>query len=768
MKRGILLLLLALLTFSCIQPKVENFNGVEWISIDKSVQDTNQWICFKKHIEIDQVPTNAEISIAVDSKYWMWINGELAVFEGQLKRGPNRKDTYYDTVDIAPFLKKGDNTIAILVWFFGKGGFNHDDSGTPGLFVSGKIGKQKLVTDNTWKAMPHPAYGTSDLPHPNWRLPESNIRFDANKDIEDWFSPKYDDSKWPEAVVMGTFPCEPWNNLVKRPFPNWKDMGLTPYDSVYVETSEDAVTVVGVLPKNLSITPYLKVKAPAGKLIDIRTDNYMFGKNVRSCNVRAEYITKEGVQEFEAFAYMNGHTMRYTLPKDVEVVEVMYRETRFNTSYEGKFECDDPFLNILWQKCINTMNLNMRDCIQDPDRERAQWWGDAVIVLGEILYSCDQAGRDLIKKAIYNLADWQRPDSILFSPCPAGSTRKELPGQMLASIGKYGFWYYYYHTGDKATIEHVYPAVKRYMGLWELDCKNLVTHRKGDWDWHDWGSDIDTRMLDNIWYYLALEGTANMADLLGYSEDAKECKEKMALVKEAVNKHFWTGNIYRSPEYKKGHTDDRANGMAVVAGFTDEQKWEEIRKFLNTQFRAGPYIEKFIQEAYFKNNDALGGLARMKKRYKEMVESHYTTLWEYWSPTGSINHGWAGGPMVIMAEYIAGIRPTSVGWKTFIVAPQLGYLKNVSCSVPTTEGNIHVNISDGKQGYSVKVNSESKRSFEILIPRDKLTRQVIVNGKTYPVSLLNKIKTGDLVYDHSDKLGYYFKACSNLAHVIAL
>ena len=24
--------------------------------------------------------------IACDSKYWMWINGELAVFEGQLKR----------------------------------------------------------------------------------------------------------------------------------------------------------------------------------------------------------------------------------------------------------------------------------------------------------------------------------------------------------------------------------------------------------------------------------------------------------------------------------------------------------------------------------------------------------------------------------------------------------------------------------------------------------------------------------------------------------
>ena len=38
------------------------------------------------------------------------------------------------------------------------------------------------------------------------------------------------------------------------------------------------------------------------------------------------------------------------------------------------------------------MNLNMRDAIQDPDRERSQWWGDAVIVSGEIFYACDLNG----------------------------------------------------------------------------------------------------------------------------------------------------------------------------------------------------------------------------------------------------------------------------------------------------------------------------------------------------------------------------------------
>ena len=217
------------------------------------------------------------------------------------------------------------------------------------------------------------------------------------------------------------------------------------------------------MPKNISITPYLKVKADAGKLIDIRTDNYKGGSEY---NVRAEYVTREGVQSFEAFNYMNGHSVVYTIPQGVEVIEVGYRETRFNTEFEGSFVCDDEFYNKLWQKALNTMNLNMRDAIQDPDRERSQWWGDAVIVSGEIFYACDLNGKSLVKKAIKNLVDWQKDDGVLYSPVPAGSWNKELPVQMLASVRKYGIWNYYVYTGDSATIKEAYPAVRKYLSLW--------------------------------------------------------------------------------------------------------------------------------------------------------------------------------------------------------------------------------------------------------------------------------------------------------------
>lgn len=71
-----------------------------------------------------------------DTKYWLWVNGDLVVFEGGLKRGPTPDDTYYDRVDLAPYLHRGENRIALLLWHFGKEGFSHRDSGRSGVIVA--------------------------------------------------------------------------------------------------------------------------------------------------------------------------------------------------------------------------------------------------------------------------------------------------------------------------------------------------------------------------------------------------------------------------------------------------------------------------------------------------------------------------------------------------------------------------------------------------------------------------------------------------------
>ena len=80
------------------------WGAAKWISADDFSADApNTWVAFRKDVKLDSVPKSVKVKIGADSKYWLWINGELAVFEGGLKRGPNPTDTYYDEIDIAKY-----------------------------------------------------------------------------------------------------------------------------------------------------------------------------------------------------------------------------------------------------------------------------------------------------------------------------------------------------------------------------------------------------------------------------------------------------------------------------------------------------------------------------------------------------------------------------------------------------------------------------------------------------------------------------------------
>lgn len=725
------------------QPLIKANWQAQWIG-ESFASSPNTFYKYRYQFELSEIPQSSDASISCDSKYWLYINGKLVVFEGQLKRGPTPTDTYFDVVNIQPYLQKGKNTIAILLWYWGKNGFCHNSSGRAGLLFEATANEKMIVSNNKWKIEKHLAYRNSVGTQPNFRLPEFNIHYDARYDNEQWIQPDYNDTDWTNAFVIADAGAAPWNQLWQRPIPLWNDGGLKPYANKWTKDSSGMITAN--LPLNITITPYFKIEAPAGLLIDVRTDNYLGGSEP---NIRTEYITKAGVQEFETPAYMNGHKVIYNFPKEVKVLELKYRETKYNTSYVGMFNSNDPFLNVLWQKSLATMNVNMRDAIQDPDRERAQWWGDAVIILEEIFYSCDSNGIPAIKKSISNLLEWQKNDGVLFSPIPAGNWDKELPAQMLAAVGKYGIWKYIEHSGDTAMIRYTYPFIKKYMQLWSLNEKGLVNHRAGGWDWHDWGTKIDVPLLDNAWYYMALESSYKMAVHLQLKDDAANFLQQMQSIKTGFQKHFWKGNRFASDDYKF-YADDRGNGLAVCAGLVSNQQWQALKPVLDTTFHAGPYLEKYILESYFIMQDAEAGLKRMKMRYDAMVNHpSITTLWEGWeigSSTyggGTYNHGWSGGPLSLMSAYVAGIRPIENGYASYIIQPQLGYLKTVSARTLTAKGFI---------GVSVYIN-DHKMKMQIETPEAKgLIAVPKLNSKSKPV--LNKKA---FRYKKEDALYWYYE-----------
>lgn len=691
------------------------WTSAQWIwSAPDGPADT--WMAFRRTVSVTSPPPTAVARIAADSKYWLWINGELVVFEGGLKRGPTPSDTWYDEVDIAPHLAAGDNTLAALVWYWGRNGFSHQDSGKGGLLFEVDLGGTTVASDSTWKCIVHPAHETTAV-NPNYALPERNVRFDARNDsIAGWTEPAFDESSWSAAVPKGPAGAAPWNALFPRGIPQWKDSGLLDYENAgSFPPFGDGGVVQADLPYDAQVTPWLEVSAPAGLLIDIRTDQYLGGGPE---NVYAEYVTKDGVQSFEALGWMNGHAVLYTIPAGVQILSLRYRETGYDAPFAGSFQSSDPFCDSLWGKARRTLYVNLRDGFSDcPDRERAQYWGDVVNDLEQAFYALGPASHAIARKAILDLVRWQRADATLYSPVPSGNWSSELPQQMLAAVGWYGFWTYYLHTGDLATIRTAYPAVRDYLALWSLDADGLVAHRAGDWDWQDWGTNQDVRVLDNAWYALALRGAIEMATVTGNAQDVAAYQADLASLEANFDRVLWTGSGYLSPEHV-GAVDDRANALAVVAGFGDESKRPVLLDVLRNQLSASPYLEKYVLQALFLLDAEDDALARMRERYAAMVDSSLTTLWEHWTvgPWTSTNHGWAGGPLTLLSRYAAGVAPETPGWATFHVLPQGGDLTTIDAVVPTAKGDVDVAIRRGPP-YVLDVTSPSGTTATVGIPK---------------------------------------------------
>lgn len=726
MNKLLLALLLFLLSFSWIKVTASDSCPAafpwkaQWINTERCQSATNTWLIYRKSFGVTDVPDQLIARIAADSKYWLWINDQLVIFEGGLKRGPSPSGTYYDPVDIAPYLTKGSNTIAILLWHFGKDGFSHINSGKAALLFEAIAPGLEIVSDASWQCALYEAYQNTEAPFPNYRMPESNIRFDARQAITNWNRTSFEGSL-PGAVCVGKAGKAPFGELVERPIPQWKNSGLLSYVSVRESLRGD--TLFCRLPYNAQITPYLKVEAEAGKTIHIRMDNYEGGSER---NVRAEYITREGEQEYESYGWMNGHEVYYIIPEGVKVLDVKYRETGYNTDLAGSFHCDDPFYDELWQRSARTLYITMRDNYMDcPDRERAQWWGDEVNELGEAFYALSPSGQKLAVKGIHELMNWQREDGTLYAPVPAGNWDKELPLQMLASIGWYGFYTQYYYSADSSFVPVIYDRMRRYLHeVWQVDKSGLVIERQGAWSWGDWGEHVDMGVLTNCWYYLALKAERAFALQLGKDKDADEISQMMRSIERCFDTKFWTGSAYRSPGYK-GETDDRSQAMAVVSGLASKDKYPALTKVLKKEYHASPYMEKYVLEALFQMGEPTFALERMKQRYTRMLDyAEYTTLFEGWGigaegfGGGTINHAWSGGPLTLLSQKVCGIEPTSPGFRTFKIAPQLGSLSEASASLETHYGTIQVSIK--KKGKRMK--------FDLQIPEGTSAELIKPNG----------------------------------------
>jgi hypothetical protein len=102
-------------------------------------------------------------------------------------------------------------------------------------------------------------------------------------------------------------------------------------------------------------------------------------------------------------------------------------------------------------------------------------------------------------------------------------------------------------------------------------------------------------------------------------------------------------------------------------------------------------------------------LNQMKDYWGGMLKLGATSFWEEYNPTKkgtehyamygrkfgkSLCHAWGASPIYLLGKYYLGVSPTTAGYETYTVQPQLGGLQWMQGKVPTPNGDIELYCSN--------------------------------------------------------------------------
>lgn len=667
----------------------------KWIWLSSSTSDS--YVAFRKNISLDDTPSSVKISISADSKYYMWINDELVVVDGSLKRGPTYYDSYYEEIDVTKYFKKGENLIAIMVNYFGRDGNASLDSGNGGLLLDINIDGEIIGSNTSFKVKrlqeyrnlkylrdDYPDHATSGF------LAEQNVYYDARLKNEDFYKLSYDDSSWDNATLIANPGSLPYGDLYLSEVPQFKFSEVKEMDDtnsvLNTKFTKDTTVSFKIPEGNIQFMPYFELESDEeGKILTFYTDTYYAGNNQPT--LMDDYVTIKGEQTYQQYPRRSGQIFYIDVKEGITLKKVGYIKTGYNTENINDFSCSESDLNTLFEKAENTLNICMRDTYMDcPERERSPYSGDGANQMLESLYDQDENALKLIKNTMLSLLGWTKDDNVMPSRWPSEKPT-EIPVQNLAYITT--AYEYYLHSGDKETMSLLYPLFVDYLSLYTIKDNGTLNFREGSFYWVDWGTNIDEEVIENAFYYMALNATKNLGNDLNLTYNSSFLNERIERIKEGFET-FKTSKGYTSNETSIGY-DDRANALAVVSGLYDTSLKDVLVDVLTTETRSSTYMERYALTALIKLDKVDKAIERMKSRYKEMIEDDTcSTLWEEWTKeNGSINHGWTGTPIIVLSKYIAGISPTSSKFDTYEIKPNFVF-DSLSTNVNTPYGDIKV------------------------------------------------------------------------------
>lgn len=505
-------------------------------------------VYLRKELELEEIPGELEIRISADSRYKLYVNGQLAEI------GPSRGDSqiwYYDTVNLLPYLKKGKNVLAVVVLRYplepAKGNSGIFRTDTPGLYFWGEYVDAKgstvcLSADKSWKCKREPEIKI--LPEDNGLAPLYYMEeAGGDPDTAGWMEEGYSDEDWQPAEDLGweiiRKKAESPANLHARTIPYMKKVpgkfvgiqkirtsgsGEAEWNRMLegkgtITISSNSVEIVEINAGEL-MTGFLKLSLIGGKDAKIRilqSESYyireqteesealVFQKRDRLDDKNGKLIGmtdtykaagygKRGAAEvyepfwFRTFRFIQLEVTTAGEPLCIESFD--YQETGYPLEMKSRVKTSDETMQQIWDISERSLRRCMHETYIDcPFYEQLQYAMDA---RSQILYTYAVSADDrLARKCFDDFRRSQRYDGMI-SCCYPNVSSSVIPGFSIYYIMMlYDHMMYF---GDKKLIRSYLPIIDRILDYFHshrtlegmVDKIGGILFRDKFWSFIDW------------------------------------------------------------------------------------------------------------------------------------------------------------------------------------------------------------------------------------------------------------------------------------------
>ena len=721
-------------------------NRGKWICPPGSTCETigqTQLVCFRKKLSLSGSSEKMPVRISADSRYKLYANGELVCF-GPCKGDDKRR--YADELDLRPYLKTGQNLLAVEVLFVGSDAWNSNHSlftaGLNGLYLEG-------IEPEGWRC--HSCDTVRFFAEEEGFSP-LHIHEKAAGDLaaDGWKDMDFDDSGWDTAELCADEKVPAilrGENLLPRPIPfmEQKPHAFTlPLHTVAAHSEERFVLDAG---EEMTAFPRLSVSGGKGAKIELLySECYVTpeGKANRLDPVKGHlegyadtYMVGNSCGEvyapfwFRTFRFLQV-TIR-TAEEPLELKALRYDETGYPLEVRTSVTTSDPTLTPVWDISLRTLRRCMHDTYMDcPFYEQLQYVQDT---RSEILYTYAVSADDrLARQAIDDFACSQRPDGLL-NACYPNKNANVIPGFSLYYILILHDHMMYF--GDKALIRQYLPTVERILQFFRshrtpsglVDKVGGVNGEEAVWSFIDWAGEwmptsgmptaglYGPLTMESLLVLYGLQKAAELADWIGEKALAEAWREDAEALLKAIRRECMDDSGMLTDGPGRTELSQQAQVFGVLTGTLTEA--EGRRNLLRTV--EDQTITQCTVAMCFYLFRALEktGLYEYTDRYwdlwRGMVENGCSTCVE--SPGSyarSECHAWGSLALYELPTVILGVRPAAPGYEKIQVRPVPGVLTSASGTVHTPKGDLNVAWERAGEEWNLQISGDAEAVRRII------------------------------------------------------